>query len=858
MKKRIVRFLLVVFVLSLLPVTVFAAPRIKTGTITGSVSEMRFDLPLPLNGVTVKLEGTERTVQTNKLGRYTLANVEIGEAKLLYSKEGYEPITKTVTIKANKLNNVYATMKKAITAPLINISGEVKAKYEVVDVLATVIRIFPDALPKILELIIPKDIPLRDQVIAGLLKLDSENILEVLDSPWIKALIGDVDLFELMLKNFNPQDLITLIPNIPDEIKALLLQIVPSSISNEIALPGTIITVRDAGRVMAVTIADKNGAYKLNIPENYEVEYRLYGFETKKMIASKILKTTFLLTSPGIVKGTVTGENNQPLNGALVTVTSAEGKPSSITNSKGKYEIKGVKRLLPGFAGGIGAHTVLFDKDEYSLAKATVLFGFGQAKADKKLEIAPPFGNLEALIDTKPAAAWMYLGGITVNLFNSDDQLIDTKKISIKAADIPGLIQQGTTQAKYSISDLPIGVYKMKCSAKTSILGTVNMVNVPLEIKAGRTTKLNVIIKEMATNAKLNSITPSMGELKPVFKANTKIYNVELAYDDIVIPTVEVKTEDPNATAVITQPTSVDGTATILVTAENGTTTSTYTVKFTKADPPILAEIDRVDSVNGSITINLLAKPTKAPEASDFTATVKINEADYVALSLSDFVYDNNTKITYNFIKIDETDIVQNVVVNVTMGSTTKEAPAFTISPMSINVEASMKTVQATNGTVTITLQEKPTVAPVEGDFTAKIGETALLLNGFTYNEETLMVTYIFVPIVEIAEVQSIIVTITLGIIEKSAAAFTIPAIAETGSLRGKVTTKVLGKYIPTPEVKVTINGQETKTNWKGEYHFDAIPTGTYTIEFSIPGVTKTANVTIVNGSDTSFDFKMN
>lgn len=496
MKKRLTRFLLVMFIVSLIPVTAFAAPRVKTGIITGSVSEQRLNFPSPLSGVTVTVEGTEKTGTTNKYGIYKISNVEIGEVNLNFTKDGYEAGTKAATVVANRLNNVNMSLIKAITAPMVEIKGEVIAKYEVIDVLVTVLRIFPDSLPKILELIIPAETPLRDQVIDLLLKTDIEDIFEILNSPLVKALIGDVDLLDLLLKSFNPQDLINLIPNLPPEIKELLLKIVPSSITNELPLPGTVITVRDEGRVVAVTMADKKGLYELNIPGNYEVEYQLYGFETKKIVASEVASKIILLPAPGTVKGTVTGENDEPLPGTLVTATSAEGKPSATTDANGNYVIKGIKRLLPGFAGGIGAHTILFDKDDYSYAKATALFGFGLSKTNKKLVLAPPFGNLEVLVDTKPAAAWMALGGITVKVFNSEGVMVDTKKITIKTSDIPGLIQQGNTKAKYYLGDLPVGTYKIELSAKVSFFGSTKVLTVSdVEIKAGRTTSLDLIIK---------------------------------------------------------------------------------------------------------------------------------------------------------------------------------------------------------------------------------------------------------------------------------------------------------------------------------------------------------------------------
>lgn len=70
------------------------------------------------------------------------------------------------------------------------------------------------------------------------------------------------------------------------------------------------------------------------------------------------------------------------------------------------------------------------------------------------------------------------------------------KKITIKASDIPGLIQQGNTKAKYYLGDLPVGTYKIELSAKVSFFGSTKVLTVSdVEIKAGRTTSLDLIIK---------------------------------------------------------------------------------------------------------------------------------------------------------------------------------------------------------------------------------------------------------------------------------------------------------------------------------------------------------------------------
>ncbi len=173
------------------------------------------------------------------------------------------------------------------SAPLVNISGEVKAEYKVADVLGTILRIYPEFLPEILDLVLPKDLALRDITIEQLSKLDGEDVIQLVDK---------LGLLDLILENFNPKKIIELIPNIPKEMKELLIKIVPNSISNQISLPGTIITVKDdKGRIVTMKIADLKGSYKLSIPGNYEVEYKAHGFETKRIIASQIPDTILLI-----------------------------------------------------------------------------------------------------------------------------------------------------------------------------------------------------------------------------------------------------------------------------------------------------------------------------------------------------------------------------------------------------------------------------------------------------------------------------------------------------------------------------------------------------------------------------------
>lgn len=69
------------------------------------------------------------------------------------------------------------------------------------------------------------------------------------------------------------------------------------------------------------------------------------------------------------------------------------------------------------------------------------------------------------------------------------------------------------------------------------------------------------------------------------FSPSIETYNVTVPYSQTTVPVVTATTNFPAATYKVTPPTGVEGTATIDVTAEDGTTKKKYTVNITKATP---------------------------------------------------------------------------------------------------------------------------------------------------------------------------------------------------------------------------------------------------------------------------------
>jgi hypothetical protein len=109
--------------------------------------------------------------------------------------------------------------------------------------------------------------------------------------------------------------------------------------------------------------------------------------------------------------------------------------------------------------------------------------------------------------------------------------------------------------------------------------------------------------------------------------------------------------------------------------------------------PVVVAEIDKVEAENGKVTITLKEKPTKAPTAEDFIATIAIDGGEATELSLSGFTIDEDgVTITFTFDEVEQTDAKQSVVVAVKLGEgEAVAAAAFTVEAEEIDTEAAKR-----------------------------------------------------------------------------------------------------------------------------------------------------------------------
>jgi len=128
------------------------------------------------------------------------------------------------------------------------------------------------------------------------------------------------------------------------------------------------------------------------------------------------------------------------------------------------------------------------------------------------------------------------------------------------------------------------------------------------------------------------------------FDRTTLDYNKELPYGTTTVPTVGVTTADPNASKVITQVTNVTGTeaqrtATVVVTAEDGTTQKIYTVTFSVAAASTDATLSDLSLSSGTLV------PTFTSATISYTATVTNN---ITSITVTPTAADTNATITVN------------------------------------------------------------------------------------------------------------------------------------------------------------------------------------------------------------------
>lgn len=205
-----------------------------------------------------------------------------------------------------------------------------------------------------------------------------------------------------------------------------------------------------------------------------------------------------------------------------------------------------------------------------------------------------------------------------------------------------------------------------------------------------------------STDATLSSIVYGAEQTPvPGFAADQLSYEVELPADYVGgAPSVQVTTSDANATTNITQATTLPGTATIVVTAEDGTTTKTYTVTFTKESAAPKVESATWPNIRGTAVIDQVNKTITGQVLNGSSLSLDPTFTGKYLNSQSPTGVQNfaNGAISYTFTSASNEQTVYSVTItespavstDATLSSLTyggKSVPNFSPSTLTYNIE---------------------------------------------------------------------------------------------------------------------------------------------------------------------------
>ena len=154
--------------------------------------------------------------------------------------------------------------------------------------------------------------------------------------------------------------------------------------------------------------------------------------------------------------------------------------------------------------------------------------------------------------------------------------------------------------------------------------GEATLITVRAEDGSSTTTYRVKFVSQASNNARLSDIQVN-GESISGFNAYLTSYDVALPYGTTKAPVVTATLQDASATKVITQATSPTGTATIAVTAGDGTTKQTYTLRFSVA--PL------TDVTLQNIFLDGTPLPGFQPSKSNYTVSLPLGTTEAPAIT---------------------------------------------------------------------------------------------------------------------------------------------------------------------------------------------------------------------------------
>ena len=229
----------------------------------------------------------------------------------------------------------------------------------------------------------------------------------------------------------------------------------------------------------------------------------------------------------------------------------------------------------------------------------------------------------------------------------------------------------------------------------------------------------------VSTDATLSALTYN-GTSVPNFSPTQESYEVELPAGTTTVPTVAATENESHATAIVTQATGLPGTASVSVTAEDGTTTKTYTITFTVASsaPKVTSATwtnikgtATVDNVNMTITGQVINGTGLTAIAPQFTGN---NVNSWTPTGAQNF---SNGAVNYTF--SSSTNETTTYAVTITEApAVSTDATLKSLTYGGTSVPNFSPNIYAYNIELTAGLKTPPTIAAVANESHAQVSIT--------------------------------------------------------------------------------------------------------------------------------------
>lgn len=155
------------------------------------------------------------------------------------------------------------------------------------------------------------------------------------------------------------------------------------------------------------------------------------------------------------------------------------------------------------------------------------------------------------------------------------------------------------------------------------------------------------------------------------FNKNIFAYNIQLAEGTVIVPTVTATANDDSASVVITDATSLPGTTSVTVTAQDGATELTYNVNFTVKQPvgkdATLKDITVNSSSIDDFFTNTLEYTVDLPGCTNFIEVIGVANDASASVDVN-YPVNYPGQVEIEVTSLDET-VVQTYIVNILAGT---------------------------------------------------------------------------------------------------------------------------------------------------------------------------------------------